>query len=353
MKYIFIIGVTILVSCSTSKKDKIGHVVITDVQTKDTLYSEELSVLNQVIEIDKLKKYPTDEVGVLTISTGLGSLATVIPIDKDGNNSYYLKIPSSFLKGVPIKNEQFISYGGNQMLNDYQDILSNVLQRQKDISLSMNGFVHDLFQFHQAYPKSGIVGYHVHEATLNNDFSEFLKYVDSKTEKEWKKLSNIKSNVFSRELQRIRDSGANIACKKHSPNKLVFQSSNSTIHPAVLEDHQKVIIFWATWCGPCKPQMKQLAELNERKYADAKVVFFAVSSEQDEKKLFEWKDENWKKFGGGYLVFFHDKEYCMANAYEITQLPTILIFDKNDQLVKKYADLADVERIVDSLLRMK
>ena len=60
-------------------------------------------------------------------------------------------------------------------------------------------------------------------------------------------------------------------------------------------------------------------------------------------------EQNQAKYDG--LILFHDSHFCMNTNYQVTQYPTILIFDKNDKLVKRDVDIEEVESIVDSLLK--
>lgn len=346
----------VLFSCSSGEKEKIGELYITDVKTKDTLFSTEWVDLNQQVEIIRLIKKPSYNVGVFHVKSQLASLSLVVPLDKR-SNLFQLRIPESFLKGTPLNGQKFISFGGNRMLDDYEKIMNDAKLNRKDTSLSVNGFIHGLYKFNRNYPRSGIVGYHIYEAELNGG-EDMFSYFSNRSKKEWKTLSSLSNDLFTKELKRIKESGNIKNCIQHSPQKLVFQSSNSSIHPDLLKNQVKVLIFWATWCAPCKVQMMQLAKLNKAKYGDSPVYFAAVTSESDEKMVFNWVEKNWDKYKCGdeweyessWLSFFHDNKHCMATNYQIQQYPTIMVFDKKDRLVKSYCTIQDVQRIVDSLL---
>lgn len=341
--------VSFLTSCSEQKK-KIGTICFTDVETKDTLFIIDWTDLNQEIEFGPLENNSNYDVAVLNLSTELTSLGMVVPMNGNHKNTYKLAVPESFLKGNPVSGEPLISFGGNDMLSDYNRLMTTVKQNLKDTVNAVNGFVRDLNEFSKKFPRSGMVGYHVYEAMTSGEFEDMSRNLDAESKVIWEKLSTSKKDVFSKELQRVKSSGISKKCKQHPANKLVFQSSNSTIHPDVLKDNMKVLIFWATWCGPCKVQIKQLAELNSSKYANDPVVFFGVTSESDHKMVFDWVDKNWKKYAGESVSVFHDDSYCMASNYQISQYPTIMVFDKNDQLVKNNCTVLDVEHLVDSLL---
>ena len=109
----------------------------------------------------------------------------------------------------------------------------------------------------------------------------------------------------------------------------------------------QVLIFWATWCGPCKAVIKQMNELNKSCYTDSPVYFEAISSEEDFIKIYSYSN-NHPDFSS--LGVFNDSEQCMQTNYSITKLPTVLIFDKNKKLVVRDPDPGNIRMIIDDLL---
>lgn len=62
---------------------------------------------------------------------------------------------------------------------------------------------------------------------------------------------------------------------------------NNIVKLSDFRGHYVFIDCWATWCGPCRSQIRPLQELEE-KYKDRNIVFMGVSSDSDRDK--------WKKF---------------------------------------------------------
>lgn len=362
MKQIFLIFLSglipFLATCKSPVENTFGKIALLSIPEKDTIFITDWLDFNQTVTY-KAKKSLSVDVAVLTLSlsNGMGSISVPVPVQPGAKNVYQLNVSEDFLNGVPVTNRCF-SVSGNKMLDQYEALFASVNDAGQDTALFINDFVHNLYNFSKEYPKSGIVGYHVYEAEAGGYFSEMSKHFSDRSKKEWEELSQRSDDVFSKELQRIKASGNVKNCKTHDSETLVFQSSYSSIHPDVLKDNVKVVIFWATWCGPCKPQMMQLAELHKNKYHDSSVLFVAVTSESNEKLVLEWRDKNWEKYKcrncdweSYWLSFFYDKEHCMATNYQIQQYPTIMVFDKNDKLVKSYCSVDEVEEIVDSLLK--
>lgn len=334
-------------SCATKVNKKIGTVYLTTL-SKDTLYSQDLEYWNQKISFNARTKQ-NDDVLILTFSMLSGTNSIVVPFQKGQINNYQYQVDPRKIGVEPIS-KRYITVGGNRYLNDYEKMYENV-SMVDDTILVVNKIITNLYTFYLKYKNSGMVGSHVYDIVTSNKSDQFTKFILPENKKKWEVLLNRSNDNFSREMQRIRAAGLKSNCKSHSLDTLVLQSDNSVIHPDLLTDHIKVVVFWATWCAPCKTQMKTLSELNNSNYSDKKVVFIATSSESDGDVVFQWYEKNRKKYDG--LAFVHDNKYCMAENYKISRLPTIMIFDKQNHLIKNNCSVIEVQGIVDSLLNCR
>lgn len=353
MKILFtILTVLILVSCNTGKQQdsKKGEVeiVLISAQSRDTIFKQMQDDLNEVVKFD-CPKSVRDDAAILSFTVGkASSMSMVVPVQSGSKNRYNLSVPDY----AEQNNSRFCHFSGNPFLDDYEALL---VRMEKTGSLSdtssINGMIQELDRFDQKYPKTSITGYHVYSVETGGEFNALKKFFTQETELIWKRLSTKSNNVFTKELKRIRNSGKSMDCKKNDPNHFLVQSSNSKIDSSLLKHHVKVVVFWATWCGPCKQKMKVLSELNLKKYEEKPVRFIAVSSEPDWKVVFKWMEQNVSKYQG--LSFVHDDLFCMANNYDIQQLPTVLIFDRQDKLAARDPEVEKVEQMIDSLLHVK
>lgn len=335
-----------LVSCTQSTENAYNFCLI-DLSSKDTLYCQNVNPKDPILF--DCPDHFKGNVLVATIKNKQDQLSVIVPV-LAGNSNYY-KLddkPFDFSEENISVNKRLISFSGNDYLDNYDVFLKSIAFNLNDSIQTANDFVKRLWDFSRKYPKSNLIGYHIYSVKTGVKSTVFENSLTSENKKIWNDLAKNSSDVFMKELKRMEAAAEFGNCIDSGKNRLVFQSSTSKIHPSLLDNSVKVVIFWATWCGPCKPQMKFLSDLNERKYMDDPVLFVGVTSESDDKVVFDWMRQNEKKYTG--LALFHDSHFCMASNYEITQYPTILVFDKQDKLVGHDLLIQDVEVIIDSLL---
>lgn len=84
-----------------------------------------------------------------------------------------------------------------------------------------------------------------------------------------------------------------------------------------------VMVFWATWCGPCEIELKRINQMViDKKIQPTDVI--AISSNEDESIVKEKaKREN-------YLFMIGlDTNGSVSSLYQVTATPTIIFIDEN------------------------
>ena len=99
----------------------------------------------------------------------------------------------------------------------------------------------------------------------------------------------------------------------------------------------KVVLlnFWATWCGPCRMEVPDLVEL-QNKYKDRLQVIGLVVDDADEDAVREFA----KKYGVNYPVALATNELRIQFG-GIPALPTSFIIDAQGRVVQKHIGLRD------------
>lgn len=342
--FVCLIMLMMFCSCSNPGKDKEFKFYLVNLETKDTLFKTDFDKDEELHF--RSSEHLKQNVLVASVHWENSQMSSVVPVEPGALNTYLVN--ENVLKHGNHQ-QPLIRFSGNKYLDDYEQFLTGITKLKQDTSLLLNSFVERLEVFSGKHPKSELIGYHIHSILTNFSGESFGTYLSAENKVVWKNLLDKADDSFAKELKRMQKANEIGSCIQSGVDKLVFQSKTSSIDQSVLEGNFKVVIFWATWCGPCKPQMKMLSDLNERKYLDEPVLFVGVSSESDPKLVFSWIKQNESKYKG--MTFFHDSHFCMSTNYEIVQYPTILVFDKNDKLIQKGVKIGEVESLVDSLLK--
>src|SRR5882724_3068045 len=110
--------------------------------------------------------------------------------------------------------------------------------------------------------------------------------------------------------------------------------------PVTLADsHGKVILlnFWATWCGPCRAEIPDLVEL-QNKYKDHLQILGLVVDDDDQDAVKEFTE----RFGINYPVAIATNDIRLQYG-GIAALPTSFVLDSEGRIVQKHEGLRDPE----------
>jgi thiol-disulfide isomerase/thioredoxin len=93
--------------------------------------------------------------------------------------------------------------------------------------------------------------------------------------------------------------------------------------------------FWATWCGPCRAEIPDLVEL-QNKYKDRLQILGLVVDDDDEEAIKEFAE----KFGINYPVAIAGNDIRFQYG-GIAALPTSFVLDAEGRIVQKHEGLRD------------
>jgi thiol-disulfide isomerase/thioredoxin len=105
-----------------------------------------------------------------------------------------------------------------------------------------------------------------------------------------------------------------------------------------------VLVFWASWCGPCRKEAPEVAEV-VRAYGD-KVAVVSINAGEDPTKA-RLAAEQWKLTWPVAL----DPRRKAQSAYEVDALPLVLVLDGTGLVRYRGNGMpSDIHRLLDGLL---
>jgi cytochrome c biogenesis protein CcmG/thiol:disulfide interchange protein DsbE len=109
-------------------------------------------------------------------------------------------------------------------------------------------------------------------------------------------------------------------------------NGNEIVLSKLLEKGPVMISFWATWCSPCKEEMKKMQPIYE-KYKDQGFTYLAISQDNQKSvsKVKSFINANKYTFP---VIFDLDKK--IFEDYSGVGIPYSLIIDKNKNIIAKH-----------------
>lgn len=120
---------------------------------------------------------------------------------------------------------------------------------------------------------------------------------------------------------------------------LVFSlqdSNGNIISSASLKGKVVLINFWASWCPPCRAEMPLLNKLYLTLKNDNRFVLLFVNEDDDKSKAAKFIQQN------NFSIPIYNRLQFPPEIFSGT-LPTIVILDKNGNIVSKHEGIANYD----------
>jgi len=132
--------------------------------------------------------------------------------------------------------------------------------------------------------------------------------------------------------------GENTALQKVDPDG---------IDKLIKDEKGKVLVlnFWATWCAPCRAEIRDLVRIRQD-YSPDRVSIIGISLDFNPRAVPDFMERK----NMNYPVYISSQD--VMDAYDITGIPYTLIYDSEGNLAEVHDRLVDYEILQEELDRL-
>lgn len=115
-----------------------------------------------------------------------------------------------------------------------------------------------------------------------------------------------------------------------------------------LRGNNVFLVFWASWCDPCKEEMPDIEKIHTE-YKDKDLVVLSINTGEDKEAVKEFIEAS----GYTFQVLL-DSELDVARAYKTSNIPVSLFVNKEGKIVEKKEGLmtgAEMEKAIEKLYK--
>jgi thiol-disulfide isomerase/thioredoxin len=130
------------------------------------------------------------------------------------------------------------------------------------------------------------------------------------------------------------------------PMEIVLKTADDKSVRKVLVDSSKynLIVFWASWCGPCRMEIPQIKKLYESKGEDLNVVSISVDKDQNAwKRAMQKEQMPWKQF----LLPVGETYAMLDKKYNLQSIPIWVLLDGHGKVIDRHVGYDTGDNAVD------
>ena len=113
------------------------------------------------------------------------------------------------------------------------------------------------------------------------------------------------------------------------PDATVYDAQGNTVKLSSFRGKKTIINAWASWCGPCKAEMPDFAELDREAGDDYQIVMVNIQGGLETRENADrfLKDNNFE-----FNTMLYDEDMDFAQMLEISSIPTTIFVDEEGQI---------------------
>lgn len=134
--------------------------------------------------------------------------------------------------------------------------------------------------------------------------------------------------------------------------RLTDLNDSTILFSELYKENPVLVSFWATWCKPCKKELKYIQEFYED-YSDSGI--FIITITVDDVRMKDKIESYIKGKNYSFPVFF-DTEKNILKSLGLSSIPATLIFDKKGEIIYKHigykkGDEEEIEEEIKKIIR--
>lgn len=352
MKKILLLAVASIAfaSCSTKPTDYKISGVVDSTLNGQTIYLYDMQTNNKkdsaVITNGTFEftgKADTAYVSILRV----GRSATYAIVE---NGVITVDVDKQTANGTPINDSLTMFY--TAISDMYKDISAQYKAISEDMTLNKEARGAKYDQINKTRePKALAIGEQLYNANTTNLLGAFvltnMGLEDSLFTVYFEKGSDVVKNFAPNAKNANRIAGfENTSAGKPFADIDVINANGETVKlSSVIKGKYALLDFWASWCGPCRGEIPNLANIHKKYGKDVQVVGINVWDQpEDAKKTIEELKMNWTKVTGA------DKSDA-TDAYGIRGIPTIILISPEGIIIDRTIRGEQIEAKIKEVLK--